>query len=249
MNLLAKLALCAFIACAILFLGVVLAASATGHLPTVDALPWLGVLATVFAALIVFRRSSGDPRTRTEPVHRDSRHHVPGHVVALHRFRRLFGVRAGHVLHRGAHHPVNDHWHAANTARWPHLAGRSRHELRDIQDRLLLKSNHVELTAEEHAYLQAANKHFNVRTSVDFLGGRDHRDFGFEGVDQVHMNGVGYPCGCKLLIVFDHHRARAGEVGYEHHPHPPLQVCDKHAKHAGDLRQLHARVAADSNEG
>lgn len=176
--------------------------------------------------------------------HRDSVHHVPAHVAVLHRLRRLFGVRHSHVLHRGGHHPVNGHWHEANTANWPHLAARSRHELRAIQDKLLLKSNDVHLTADELAYLRAANNHFDVRTAADLLGGRDHGDFGFEGVDQVHMNSIGYPCGCKLLAVFDHHK-RGGEID-KVHPHTPLQVCDDHAPHAHDLDLLHKRVAADS---
>src|SRR5262249_38317241 len=147
-----------------------------------------------------------------------SPHHVPAHVDLLHRLRRLLGVRHSHVLHKGKHHPVNAHFHEANTAKWPHLAGRSRHELRKIQDALLLKSDQVSLTAEEHDYLQPACKHFNVRSAINLLGGRHHGEFGFEGVDQVHMNSVTHPCGCKLLIVFDHHKARAGEIS-RIHPH------------------------------
>jgi hypothetical protein len=181
-------------------------------------------------------------------VHRDSPHHVPAHVVALHRLRRLFGVRHSHVLHKGAHHPVNAHWHAANTAPFPHLAGLSRHELRVVQDRLLHKSNSVPLTKEEHDYLQAACKHFNVRTAVDFLGGRPLSDFGFEGADQVHMNTLTAPCGCKLVYVFDHHKAQAGEPD-KVHPHHPISVCAAHAEHAHEPERLHDRVHADFRGG
>lgn len=181
----------------------------------------------------------------TMKIHRDSPHHVHAHVSVWHRLRRLFGVRHSHVLHKGKHHPVNAHWHEANTAKWPHLAGRSRHELRKIQDDLLEKSNHVHLTKAELEYLRAANNHFDVRTATDLLGGRHHGEFGFEGVDQVHLNADGgYSCGCVLMLVFDHHKAQAGEP-HEIHPHHGLVVCDDHAPHAHDPKLLHARVAAD----
>jgi hypothetical protein len=199
---------------------------------------------------------------KVDPVHRDSPHHVPAHVVVLHRLRRLFGVRHSHVLHKGAHHPVNAHWHAANTAPWPHLAGRSRHELRGIQDELLFKSNHLPLTAEELAYLRAANNHFDVRTCIDWLQGRSHSEFGFTGVDQVHgmylrpviwnddpsheLGGKLEACGCVLALVQDHHKARAG-VQHEIHKHGPMTTaCEVHAPHARDLDRLHARTRADS---
>jgi hypothetical protein len=185
---------------------------------------------------------------KVQPVHRDSSHHVPALVVALHRLRRLFGVRTGHILHKGAHHQVNGHWHEANTAPWPHLAGRSRHELRGIQDALLDKSNHVRLTPDELAYLKAANNHFDVRTAVDFLQGRHHSEFDFDGVDQVHGNTITAPCGCKLVVVFDHHKARSGVIDTTH-PHTPQAVCDAHAEHARDLHLLHKRVAEDSHRG
>jgi hypothetical protein len=178
-------------------------------------------------------------------IHRHSPHHVPAHVAVLHRLRRLFGLRHSHVLHKGQHHPVNAHWHEANTAKWPHLAGRSRHELRAIQDKLLLKSNDVRLSKDELDYLRAANNHFDVRTCVDKLKGRHHSEFGFEGVDQLHFNSHSHPCGCALEVVFDHHGASAGNMG-KLHPHHPLEVCDAHAPHAHDLELLHARVAADT---
>jgi hypothetical protein len=179
-------------------------------------------------------------------IHRDSLHHVPVHVAVLHRLRRLFGVRRSHVLHKGVHHPVNAHWHEANTAKWPQLAGRSRYELRGIQDALLLKSNSVALTQDELAYLRAANNHFDVRTAINLLKGRDHRDFGFDGVDQVHMNTHTLPCGCKLMIVFDHHKARAGTID-KVHPHTPQRACRHHIEHVHDLDRMHDYVASDSN--
>lgn len=156
-------------------------------------------------------------------------------------------IPPNHVLHKGQLHPVNAHWHEANTAKWPHLAVKTRQELRDIQDVLLLKSNdpRTTLSKPELDYLRAANNHFDVRTALDMLDGRRHGEFGFEGVDQVHMNSISYACGCKLLIVFDHHKGRAGEVD-KIHPHPPLAVCDDHAPHRHDLALLHERVAADS---
>lgn len=170
-----------------------------------------------------------------------SLHRVPAHVAAFHRLRRLFGVRHGHVLHRGRHYPVNAHWHEACTEKWPHLAGRSHVELRAIQDDLLDKSNHVPLTKEEHEYLRAANRHFDVRTCIDLLKGRDHREFGFDGVDQLEFSRQIHPCGCWLIFVSDHHKGRAG-VPREAHPHYPTAVCDKHLPHRHDLGLLYRRV-------
>lgn len=127
-------------------------------------------------------------------------------------------VPANHVRHDGVHHPVNAHWHAANTDPWPHLAASTRQELRDIQDELLLKSNDTLLSKDELAYLKAANNHFDVRTCINLLGGRDHRDFDFAGVDQLHFNSHTHECGCKLQTVFDHHKAR--EPGPDLTPRP-----------------------------
>lgn len=159
----------------------------------------------------------------------------------------LASVPPSHIRHKGAHYPVNAHWHEANTVRWPHLAARSRQELRAIQDELVLKSTNplTPLSNAELAYLKAANNHYDVRTALDLLQGRDHREFGFEGVDQVHVNSVSYGCGCRLVHVFDHHKGQAGEVD-QTHPHAPLLVCDAHAPHRHDLALLHVRVAADS---
>lgn len=173
------------------------------------------------------------------------------------------------IQHRGARWPVTGHWHEANTVPFPWLADLSRDKLRELQDELLRKSNESiseklgGLTAEEiaalpksvrqklaasslspreHALLRAANNHFDVRTAADSLAGRPLSDFGFDGVDQVHGNRHDYGCGCKLNVVFDHHR-RFGDWSLsnerQHHPHYPHTVCALHQAHAGDLDELH----------
>lgn len=154
-------------------------------------------------------------------------------------------VPANRVMHDGQHYPVNGHWHEANTAPWPHLAATTRQQLREIQDALLLKSNDEPLSKDELAYLRAANNHFDVRTAIGFLRGRDHREFGFEGVDQVHGQWERLECGCRLAFVFDHHKARADEP-YEVHPHTPLPICDSHAPYQHDVKLLHERAVADN---
>lgn len=176
------------------------------------------------------------------------------------------------IQHRGASWPVTDHWHEANTTPFPHLAGLSRDDHRKIQDELLLKSNRsiseqlgglsageiealpeetrrkvvqASLTEREHALLRAANSHYDVRTAVDFLAGRPISDFGFDGYDQVHGNSHAFKCGCRLHVVFDHHRRNedwSNTNERQHHPHYPAQVCDLHAPHAHDLDLLHLAV-------
>lgn len=181
------------------------------------------------------------------------------------------------IQHRGANWPVTDHWHEANTVPFPHLAGLSRDEHRKVQDDLLLKSHgsvsdqldamgattceameaiqpetwrqiiQASLTPDEFALLRAANNHYDTRTAIDFLAGRPLSDFGFDGVDQVHGNDQAFKCGCKLNIVFDHHRrndpvAEWSSNERRHHPHYPSRVCDLHAEHAHDLDWLHRMV-------
>lgn len=165
------------------------------------------------------------------------------HFSAL---RRLPFTPHSHVRHAGRHHPVNGHWRETHIAPWRHLAAHTHEELVEIKDELLKKSDETSLTDDEVAYLFAVRDHINVRRSLNLLGDRDHRDFGFEGVDQLHFNVWNAPdCGCRLVHVFDHHKR--GRDDHEHHEHPPLRLCPKHAPHRHlDLRALRALIEADA---
>lgn len=157
-------------------------------------------------------------------------------------------VPYAHVRHKGRHYPVTEQWHYDNTRRWPQLAALSHDELDAIIQPILLKSNELRkqgalLPESEWEYAHAANNHFNVRTMIDHLDGRDHREFEFEGVDQVHTNVIGpLSCSCVMMHVFDHHRR--GDV-HKIFPHRALRVCDTHAPHKHDIATLYARAFAD----
>jgi hypothetical protein len=148
------------------------------------------------------------------------------------------------VRHRGALHPVNGHWHEANSVRWPHLAAMEKDALEERRTALLRISNDRRLTKAEYAELDAVTNHSNVRNAIAFLDGRPHTDFGYTGVDQVHGNRITHGCGCELHIVFDHHKRHESEQ--DHHAHTPRYVCDKHVHLKHDLALLHSRVRDDN---
>jgi hypothetical protein len=152
----------------------------------------------------------------------------------------------GVVTHKGATYPVTDAWDAVNNAPWPDLAALSRLELRALQDQLLTISNQRALAPAEAARLAAANNHFDVRTAIDFLDGRDIADFGFTGVDQVHGNRQTFGCGCQLHTVFDH-GLRGDPGNLTLYPHVPRAVCDTHAPlNVSAWEALHEKVIADN---
>ncbi len=169
----------------------------------------------------------------------------------------------GVITHKGVDYPVTDAWHAANNGPFPTLAGETREALRNIQDQLLQASNSRALTDDELATLKAANNHFDVRTSIDWLAGRDIADFGFTGVDQVHGGAGSFDCGCRLRTVFDHVVATADDAsGLVINPHYPRAVCTTHAPPdtlalalanqpypAATLASLHEQVLADNATG
>jgi hypothetical protein len=99
---------------------------------------------------------------------------------------------------------------------------------------------HGTLTLAEQDRLVAIVHVINVHNGVNFLQGRDHAEFGFEGVDQIHGNAHHLACGCILHVVFDHHRR--GEEGLELQPHHPRVSCAAHQAHLPDFR-AHAAAA------
>lgn len=148
------------------------------------------------------------------------------------------------IHHAGTPYPVTDAFHAKNTEPWPHLATMTREQLDVDRNRLLALSNDRALTRAERAELAAVTNHYNVRNALHVLGTDAHQIHGFEGVDQLHGNRWIPPCGCELQIVFDHHKAVAGEP-HEVHAHKPRFVCEKHAHLEHDWKALHAQVTAD----
>lgn len=99
------------------------------------------------------------------------------------------------------------------------------------------------LTVAEEARRSAIIHVFNIHTTVNFLEGRSHEEFGFATIDQVHGNEIVKECGCTLRTVHDHHKR--GTVEAVPHPHTPLKSCDAHAHMAEDFRAHHATVIAD----
>lgn len=99
------------------------------------------------------------------------------------------------------------------------------------------------LTVEEDDQLRALDRVINVHHGVAFLRGRDHAEFGFDGVDQVHGNAEHLPCGCILHSVHDHHRR--GQPDIEVHPHMPRRSCERHASMA-DFKLHYAAAHADA---
>ena len=81
------------------------------------------------------------------------------------------------------------------------------------------------LTVAEYDRLQAIVRTMNVHHGVNFLQGRPHTDFGFEGVDQVHGNLLHLDCGCIHAVVFDHHQRHVRPPVHEHYPR---RLCEDH---------------------
>ena len=148
------------------------------------------------------------------------------------------------IRHEGANYPVNDHWHEANSIRWPRLAAMTHAELDRERWRLLNLSNERHLTDDETAELAAVTNHFNVRNALRVLGTDAHLIHGFDGVDQLHGNLWRAPCGCEVHLVFDHHKSALLEPT-EVKPHAVRFACQSHRHLADDVHALHAQVMAD----
>lgn len=158
-------------------------------------------------------------------------------------------VPYAHVRHKGRHYPVTEQWHYDNTRRWPHLAALNHAELDAIIDPILLKSTELHrlgqlLPDEDHEYALAANNHWVIRNMIEHLDGRDHREFGFVGVDQVITNTIGpLSCDCMVMHVFDRHK-RFGDVR-KIFPHRALRCCDTHAHLQHDREAHYVAVLTD----
>ena len=109
------------------------------------------------------------------------------------------------------------------------------------------------LTVDEARRLANITHVMNCHHAVNFLAGRDHAEFGFEGIDQVHGQKTTLPCGCQIHHVFDYWHGR-GDLPHQAvkddrplvlHPHYSKRWCDRHKEHAGDFRAHHAAVMAD----
>jgi hypothetical protein len=177
--------------------------------------------------------------------HRNKQFRMRTHHAVLHLARRLLPIRHSHILHKGRHFVVNEHWHEKYTKPWPHLARRSHQELYDEGHELLKLSEERALDEDEFAYLNAMNQHFDVRSAIDRLGDRDIAEFGFTGHDQLHYKQVPADgCGCVRELIYCHH----GTDG-THHPHAVRAPCKTHKPHieAGlHPRELHAKILADN---
>jgi hypothetical protein len=102
------------------------------------------------------------------------------------------------------------------------------------------------LTAEEALRLANIVHVMNCHHAVNFLAGRDHGEFGFDGIDQVHGNKITHPCGCQTTHVFDHYQARAENPGeLQLHPHFSKAWCARHKHRRQEFRAHYEAVRAD----
>ncbi len=100
------------------------------------------------------------------------------------------------------------------------------------------------LTVREQARLEAVVRVINVHHGAAWLAGRDHAEFGFEGVDQVHGNAHHMDCGCILHSVHDHNQ-RGGEEA-KPQPHGSRHACERHAHLRADFKAHWDRAHADN---
>jgi len=100
------------------------------------------------------------------------------------------------------------------------------------------------LTALEDARLRNLDRVINVHHGVNFLRGRSHADYGFDGVDQVHGNQHTMACGCILHSVHDHNLRGTPDAVLQ--PHLPRRSCAEHAHLASDHQAHWAKVQLDN---
>jgi hypothetical protein len=144
------------------------------------------------------------------------------------------------ITHATGVFPVTQKFQDEVLAPYPHLATATYEQLELMRSALLnrsnLRSNYMlsvpkdhpmapggTLTVVERAELDAVTHLINVHHGINFLQGRSHTDFGFDGVDQVHGNADHKACGCVDTYVFDHHKRHEPDVKL--HPHYPKHVC------------------------
>lgn len=161
----------------------------------------------------------------------------------------------------GADYPITQKFRDEVLGPHPDLANRTLNELENLRGDLLRLSTRRHnwrepkpkgavmalggtLTIAEADRLACITHVLNVHQAVNFLQGRLHTEFGFDGIDQVHGNAVHAPCGCILHHVFNHHKRHEKTVTT--YPHYPRCSCDAHAHLAGDFKAHHATVLADN---
>lgn len=132
----------------------------------------------------------------------------------------------------GRDQPVTQAWYDATIAPYPELVSWSAEQIDAKRRALADKSNVAPWTDAERAQVQALDRVWNAHNATRLLHGRDHRDFGFEGVDQVHHNSSDYACGCTLAHVYDHHHQRAIAAAVEHESH--IGLLERARKHGNN---------------
>lgn len=145
---------------------------------------------------------------------------------------------------RGTYWPVSDGFWADTIVPYPELEDMDWPQVHEEMGRLLTISDYRRLTGAETARLRAYNRHWNLRSNINFLDGRSCGEFGCAFYDQCHGWRGQFDCGCDLHGVFDDFLAARVEPGepIAIHPHTPRHVCEGHRHLAGDWAALHAEV-------
>ena len=146
------------------------------------------------------------------------------------------------IVIAGTRYPVTDKFQKEVFDAHPDLAAFAYSQLETSRDALLRLSNmrrrymvptpsepmapSGSLTVIEQARLDAITHVINVHHAVNFLQGRPHTDFGFDGVDQVHGNTHQKDCGCVHTYVFDHHKRFDADLTL--HRHHDKRLCKDH---------------------
>lgn len=86
-----------------------------------------------------------------------------------------------------------------------------------------------ELNARERLLLDAWTNRGNINSALAWIAPHTFRDLGFETACQVHGNSHSIACGCKVHIVFDHHR-RAEITDDDKRPFRAVEVCELHRR-------------------
>lgn len=149
----------------------------------------------------------------------------------------------GKITINGKDYPVTAKFQMEVLDKHPDLADRAQADLELLRQALMRLSTarynlevpvppdlapNSMLTAKEKDRLDCITHVFNVHNAVKFLQGRDHTDFGFAGIDQVHGNRHDLECGCVKHVVFDHHKRGEKDLVLHPHGHPHDRACDKH---------------------
>lgn len=85
------------------------------------------------------------------------------------------------------------------------------------------------LNDRERLLLDAWTNRNNINRALAWIAPHTFRDLGFETACQVHGNSHSLACGCKVHLVFDHHR-RAELTDEDKLPFRAVEVCDLHRR-------------------